>query len=1036
MGKTLHIFPSMAVVEAHDRRILERSGILLGIEAVTLKRLAEEIASCSMFQGRPISNVGIRLVLEEIVRKRYAGGDGHFSAHVNSPGFIRALAGFIGEAKQALVAALDFAEIVRRMPGHGRLAELAVLYGKYERELAERGLADSHDRELTALDHLRRGGALPPLFEGFTRISCSSVHDFTPLQLAFLAELSRRMPVEIVIPYDFGHTYLFSHISRTVDAIESLDDTGLNLELKFVEPEGTFLTPILKSVYEGDGPDSFDVPGGRTAVIAAPGAYRECEEIGRRIRKLIEEGTDPSRIAVLFRDARVHADMLEDVCRRFSIPVSYRRGIPLNASSLVRTILAPFDIVAARYGREELFGLLKSSYFHPLSCPSGGSFPGDAFEDLLISASYVDEAVQPLESRVGRWLAARRKSGLAVENEEKMFRSLKMLIDELRGFAGERTVAGFARLLENFVEKHSLYEKGIAATDSRALKRDASAVMKFRKVLGDLETDIRMLGLAESVFSPGDFVALLHQGMEEEFLAGERRAGVAILNFHDSRGLFFDHVFIGGLNEGICPAGHIGHPLFKDSDKKQFRGVLGKNVFTTSAEKSLEEPLLFGLAVGCATESLTFSYSYADSDGNGMLRSPYLDEILGILPLGETRVPAGRVTQETESCLEREELLNSLASQGAFTVPEEAEADDIREPLRRIEAGCRIEALREAFFMEEDMGKRSKLSTPYTGTLERDDIRSELKTFFESPEGNTFAPTGLEEYGCCPFRYFLKRMVRLSPVEKPDMEIEVRDEGTLIHEILFSFFNRLKAEKKLPLVGSAGEKEILEEETGKVFARWDAEKYTGEPLLWEIEKKRLRAILQAVLASEAAERSGFIPHDFEMEFPPMEVDAPDGSRLYLKGKLDRMDVDAAAGAIRIVDYKMASNRQKYSNLLKKENMGEISFQMPAYLLAACDAVKREFGVSCERMLARYWLLRRVVALDRDMGEGAKEDMTGFFETDPRRRRDLGDENFLNRLCAKVEAMKSGDFQVTPRECEFCDFGAVCRYVEVGLREEE
>ena len=33
-------------------------------------------------------------------------------------------------------------------------------------------------------------------------------------------------------------------------------------------------------------------------------------------------------------------------------------------------------------------------------------------------------------------------------------------------------------------------------------------------------------------------------------------------------------------------------------------------------------------------------------------------------------------------------------------------------------------------------------------------------------------------------------------------------------------------------------------------------------------------------------------------------------------------------------------------------------------------------------------------------------------------------------------MKSGDFQITPRECEFCDFAAVCRYVEVGLKEEE
>ena len=412
MSKTLHIFPSMAVVEAHNRGILEREGVLFGAAATTLKRLAEETASLSACPGHPLSNVGRRLVLEEIVRSRYSGGEGVFAAHRNSPGFIRALDGFIGEVKQALVGVGDFAEMAGRIPGNGGLAELASLFELYELELAGRGLADHHGREMAALEHLRRGGALPSLFDGVTRVACRAVHDFTPLQLALLAELSRRIPVEIVIPYDYGRTFLFSHVSRTADALESLDDHSLNLEPIFVEPEGAYLTPLLKSVYQGGGPGEYGEASDKPAVIAAPGAYRECEEIGRRIRGLMEAGTDPSDIAVLFRDTRNYSDMLGDVCRRFSIPVSYRRGNPLNSSSLVRTILAPFDILAARYGREELLGLLKSSYFHPLSGPSGEEFDADSLEELLISASYIDEAVEPLESRVGKWIRARKRHGL------------------------------------------------------------------------------------------------------------------------------------------------------------------------------------------------------------------------------------------------------------------------------------------------------------------------------------------------------------------------------------------------------------------------------------------------------------------------------------------------------------------------------------------------------------------------------------------------------------------------------------------------
>jgi ATP-dependent helicase/nuclease subunit B len=1036
MRKVLHIFPSTAVVDAFHRRILERKGVLFGTAAVTLKRLAGEIAALSSRARRPLSIAGRRLVLEEIVKTRYSGGEGVFAAHRNFPGFPGALAGFIGEAKQALIDADRFAEVAGRIPDAERLVELARLYGLYERALAERKVADGHDMELDALCHLRSGGSLPPLFDDVARIRCVAIHDFTPLQFALLTELSRSMPVEIVMPYDFGRTWLFSHISRTAAAIEALDDTDLNLELKFVDPEGTFLAPLLETVFGGPGngqlPEGVDLP----AVISAPGMYAECEEIGRRIRAMMENGTDPADIAVLFRGTGDHSAMMEDVCRRYSIPVTYRRGVPLRTSSLIRTIMAPFDIISARFGREELFGLLNSSYFHPLRDRSGNFLPADSLEELLIAASYIDESVDPLQSRVGKWIAARKKRGLSCENEEGMLRALGELAKEIDGFANDMTVGGFVLRLEKFIERHSIYERGIEALDNRALKRDASAIMGFQKVLRDLETDINVLGMADKVFTPAGFSSLLKQAMDGEFLAGERTTGVTIMNFHDSRGLSFDHVFIGGLNEGICPAGRIGHPLFKDAEKREFNRIAGKRCFTPAAEKTGEEPLLFCLAVGCAEKSLTFAYSYADSGGNCMLRSPFLDEIAEKLALEDIRIPAGKVTGEPEECLEREELLNSLAARGIFAVSPGDDSAPIGDSLRLIAANSEIEARREAFFMEEDMGRRAALSTPYTGTIRREDMLSEIRAFYESPEGSTFAPTSLEEYGCCPFRYFLKRLVVLAPVEKPDMELEVKDEGTLVHEILRAFYQRMKAEGRLPLAGAAGEKEVLQEEADRVFARWEAEKYTGERLLWEIEKKRVRLILQALIACEAAEEGGFVPDAFEFAFEPLEVESEDGSKIRLRGKIDRMDVDRAAGAVRIVDYKMASNRQKYAELLKKDRMGDTSFQMPVYLLAASEAMKREFGISCQRMFARYWLLRKVINLDKELGGSGKEDFTGFFATGVEERRILGEDNFLNRLCAKVENMKSGDFQITPRECEFCDFAAVCRYVEVGLKEEE
>lgn len=231
-------------------------------------------------------------------------------------------------------------------------------------------------------------------------------------------------------------------------------------------------------------------------------------------------------------------------------------------------------------------------------------------------------------------------------------------------------------------------------------------------------------------------------------------------------------------------------------------------------------------------------------------------------------------------------------------------------------------------------------------------------------------------------------------------------------------------------------KAILREEAARVFVQWEADKYTGEPLLWECEKGKLLPILERLVEIEVEDDAGFLPQAFEQEFTPLEVEDSRGSRLFLFGKIDRVDIEPDSGTVRVVDYKMAGNSRKYRDLLKKEAMGDTSFQMPVYLLAAAREMEKGSGVTFNSFNALYWLLRKLNPLQKDFSAAKGEDFTGFFATDMGGRDVLGDDNFLNRVCNKVRAMKNGDFQITPKECEYCDFDSVCRYVEVSLKEEE
>ncbi len=1036
---TLHILPSTAAVEAFSRAALACEEVLLGSSAMTLKRLADDLFKAGNCDSRALSAVGRRLLLEKIVQRQYAGGKGHFAPLRDFPGFVRSLEGFIGELKQALVTDDELAAIAQKMPRRERLLELATLYRLYSQALADKGLIDSHDAETFALRHLQKVAELPPMFSGVTGLTVSGIYDFTPLQTGLITELARRLPVTITFPFDFDRPELFAYVAKTVETFEALDNPALQLELRFAGEEETLVNPVLSRFYSAT---KATIPIPATTPIelfAAPGAYRECEEIGRVIRRQLEQGVDPASIAVLFRDTTGYGPLLEEVCRRFQIPVSYRRGAPLFSAPLVHLLLAPFELPQTRYGREELLALLKASGFPPLRDRGGRELDLDLVEEVLLAARYIDDSLGSVETRLDRLIKSRKARGRSFGAEERVAQALAPLMKELRQFDGEKTLQQFTELLERFIDRHRIYRTGIETGDRRALKRDASAITLFQKVLGNLEDDIRLLGLTEERLDPAEFVTLLRLGMEGEFLAGERGSGVTIMNFHDARALRFDHLIIGGLNEGVCPPRHDSHPLFKDGDKQLFNKICGARRFRLAAEKSAEEPLLFYLAMGCAGSSLTLSSSYADSSGNALLRSPFLEEVMEAGRLTERRIPVNRPTPALEECLEREELLNSLAASRIFTLPSALPAvatpasSALQEQLSRIAQTAAIEGGREEFFRSEELASRAALSTPYTGTLRRSDILAALTTHYETPPGNSFAPTSLEEYGCCPFRYFLKRLVRLAPLDKPELELEVKDEGSLVHEILREFFQGRKDAGQLPLTGSAKEQEALVEVAAAVFARWEAERYTGEELLWDLEKGKLLTTLAGVVAAETHEGSALLPHSFELPFAGLEVTDPSGATINLTGKIDRVDVAAATGTLRVVDYKMAANAQRYGELLKKKELGETSFQMPVYLLAAAAAMAKEFGRDFTDFSARYWLLRKPACRDKEFTGNPKEDFSGFFATDPTERAPLGNDNFLNRLCAKVGAMKHGDFQITPRQCEFCDFASVCRYVEVGLK---
>jgi hypothetical protein len=65
----------------------------------------------------------------------------------------------------------------------------------------------------------------------------------------------------------------------------------------------------------------------------------------------------------------------------------------------------------------------------------------------------------------------------------------------------------------------------------------------------------------------------------------------------------------------------------------------------------------------------------------------------------------------------------------------------------------------------------------------------------------SYSPTALQNYAACPYKFFLQAIHRLAPREVPEAidELDPLQRGSLIHEIQFELFERLRAANLLPM---------------------------------------------------------------------------------------------------------------------------------------------------------------------------------------------------------------------------------------------
>ncbi|MCA9076811.1 MAG: PD-(D/E)XK nuclease family protein [Planctomycetaceae bacterium] len=185
--------------------------------------------------------------------------------------------------------------------------------------------------------------------------------------------------------------------------------------------------------------------------------------------------------------------------------------------------------------------------------------------------------------------------------------------------------------------------------------------------------------------------------------------------------------------------------------------------------------------------------------------------------------------------------------------------------------------------------------------------------------------TAFRSYIACPYRYYLQHVLGLEPVDDRVEEMDARDFGTLLHDVLADF-------GVSDLKDSTHVEEIKEFVTHRLDVR--ANMVYGKLRLpavsVQIEQIRRRLIAFAAWEAERASQGWTIRFVEEpKDGPPVLLPVDEDRHIRLRGRIDRIDQHRESGEWVLLDYKSSDNGKPPDKVHRQQ--GEwVDLQLPLY----------------------------------------------------------------------------------------------------------
>jgi ATP-dependent helicase/DNAse subunit B len=850
-AEPLLVVPTRADVD-HYRRELAAGGAVFGVRVTTFGGLMGEIGRRAGVRGRALGPIA----RERVAAAAIAGARlDRLAASAATPGFARAFLALADELEERRIEPGRWYTALRAWaadaPDRAAYAEeLGALYGAYRDRVAALGRPDRALRDHAALDVLRtepaRWGGAPVFLYGFD--------DLRPVQLDAVETLAvhAAAPVTVSLTYERGRT-AFAGRGAAFQELAALATE--HVELGPAEEATPALRHLERTLFEEEGAAERPPAGDAVLLLEGGGERAELELVAAHVARLLRVGgVEPEEIAVVLRSPAERAALVEQVFGELGVRVALERRMAAGHTALGRGLVALLRCALADGGADDLLAWLRTP----------GKLTRPALADRLEAAARREGARSAAAARA---LWERAHPDFVLHELDRLAaahaRGPGALLERLGAELGSLLAAphrGQARVLA-----------GPEALDGRV-------AAGLRRALGEL----RELAAADPALAPApdDLARLL---ADHEVRVGEASApgAVAVTSPLAVRARRVRALFLCGLTAGAFPRPGTPEPFLSDADRRALNAAGGLRLALREDTLARERVLLYH-AVSRPTELLALSWPAAGDDGEPLVRSLFVDDVLDRL----------------DPALAERVQRRALGAVGF--APELAPSEAHAHRARIAEAPAALPAP--------------------LGSLRDAQVLAALE------ERRAWSASALEAYAGCPVKWFVDRVVRPRRLE-PDPEPMVR--GEVAHRVLEEALRRLAdAGGRLEPAHLARARALVHEALPRHAAQ---QRISVNPERLRSQLRRLEADLVRYLEHAAHAGSALAPAHFELRFGGPDDERPPaplaGGELPLEGRIDRVDVAPGGREAIVYDYKGAS-APAHGKWLK-----EAKLQVGLYVLA-------------------------------------------------------------------------------------------------------